>query len=71
MNVIELGTLDSILFVLYSCVFVFQERLKALTDIVWPEIALLVKKRIKQAKEQGEAFITFIHALSELFLFQV
>ncbi|XP_016380496.1 bifunctional coenzyme A synthase-like [Sinocyclocheilus rhinocerous] len=30
------------------------ERLRALTDIVWPEIALLVKKRIKQAKEQGK-----------------
>lgn len=33
--------------------FVLQERLKALTDIVWPEIALLVKKRIQQAKEEG------------------
>uniref|UniRef100_A0A9J8BGA3 CoA synthase n=1 Tax=Cyprinus carpio carpio TaxID=630221 RepID=A0A9J8BGA3_CYPCA len=31
-----------------------RERLKALTDIVWPEIALLVKKRIEQAKEQGK-----------------
>lgn len=51
--------IDSIPFILYLCVFVFQERLKALTDIVWPEIALLVKKRIEQAKEQGEAFITF------------
>ena len=30
-----------------------QERLKALTDIVWPEIALLVKEQIQQAREQG------------------
>ncbi|KAL2078472.1 hypothetical protein ACEWY4_026157 [Coilia grayii] len=35
-------------------VFGNQERLKALTDIVWPEIALLVKKRIQQAKEEGK-----------------
>ncbi|TRY96526.1 hypothetical protein DNTS_017768, partial [Danionella cerebrum] len=34
-------------------VFGNQERLKALTDIVWPEIALLVQKRIDEAKEQG------------------
>ncbi|KAG1944386.1 bifunctional coenzyme A synthase [Pimephales promelas] len=40
--------------VLGGKVFGNQERLKALTDIVWPEIALLVKKRIKQAKEQGK-----------------
>lgn len=33
--------------------FVVQERLKALTDIVWPEIALLVKNRISQAREEG------------------
>ena len=30
-----------------------QEWLKALTDIVWPEIALLVKEQIEQAREQG------------------
>jgi len=30
-----------------------QERLKALTDIVWPEIALLVQEQILQAREQG------------------
>lgn len=35
-------------------VFGSQERLKALTDIVWPEIALLVKHRINQAKEEGK-----------------
>uniref|UniRef100_A0A668ASH8 Bifunctional coenzyme A synthase n=1 Tax=Myripristis murdjan TaxID=586833 RepID=A0A668ASH8_9TELE len=35
-------------------VFGNKERLKALTDIVWPEIALLVKKRILQAKEEGK-----------------
>ncbi|XP_029978146.1 bifunctional coenzyme A synthase [Sphaeramia orbicularis] len=35
-------------------VFGNQERLKALTDIVWPEIALLVKTRINQAKEEGK-----------------
>ncbi|XP_062381665.1 bifunctional coenzyme A synthase [Sardina pilchardus] len=35
-------------------VFGNPERLKALTDIVWPEIALLVKKRIQQAKEEGK-----------------
>ncbi|KAI2648809.1 Bifunctional coenzyme A synthase [Labeo rohita] len=40
--------------VLGGKVFGNQERLKALTDIVWPEIASLVKKRIKQAKEQGK-----------------
>lgn len=40
-------------------VFVFcffppqQVRLKALTDIVWPEIALLVQKRINQARDEG------------------
>lgn len=33
--------------------FFMQERLKALTDIVWPEIALLVKNRISQAREEG------------------
>ncbi|XP_057682513.1 bifunctional coenzyme A synthase isoform X2 [Corythoichthys intestinalis] len=35
-------------------VFGKQERLKALTDIVWPEIALLVKDVISQAREQGK-----------------
>ncbi|XP_033963471.1 bifunctional coenzyme A synthase [Pseudochaenichthys georgianus] len=34
-------------------VFGNKERLKALTDIVWPEIALLVKNIISQAKEEG------------------
>ena len=34
-----------------------QERLKALTDIVWPEIALLVKERIQQAREEGMLLI--------------
>uniref|UniRef100_A0A8C6SMM8 CoA synthase n=1 Tax=Neogobius melanostomus TaxID=47308 RepID=A0A8C6SMM8_9GOBI len=29
-------------------------RLKALTDIVWPEIALIVKNRIQQAREEGK-----------------
>lgn len=33
--------------------FVWQERLKALTDIVWPEIALLAKNRISKAREEG------------------
>ncbi|KAM7370727.1 hypothetical protein PAMP_010252 [Pampus punctatissimus] len=35
-------------------VFGNQERLKALTDIVWPEIALLVKNRISQARDEGK-----------------
>ncbi|XP_076616949.1 bifunctional coenzyme A synthase [Chaetodon auriga] len=35
-------------------VFGNKERLKALTDIVWPEIALLVKRRISQAREEGK-----------------
>lgn len=35
-------------------VFGNQERLKALTDIVWPEIALLVNKRIEKAREEGK-----------------
>lgn len=30
-----------------------QVRLKALTDIVWPEIALLVQKRINKARDEG------------------
>lgn len=35
-------------------VFGKQERLKALTDIVWPEIALLVENRISRAREEGK-----------------
>uniref|UniRef100_A0A3Q2QK84 Bifunctional coenzyme A synthase n=1 Tax=Fundulus heteroclitus TaxID=8078 RepID=A0A3Q2QK84_FUNHE len=35
-------------------VFGNQERLKCLTDIVWPEIALLVKRTINQAREEGK-----------------
>lgn len=35
-------------------VFGNQERLKALTDIVWPEISLLVKSRINQARDEGK-----------------
>ncbi|XP_068161253.1 bifunctional coenzyme A synthase [Antennarius striatus] len=35
-------------------VFGNQGRLKALTDIVWPEIAALVKGRISQAREEGK-----------------
>uniref|UniRef100_A0A3Q1KDI0 Bifunctional coenzyme A synthase n=1 Tax=Anabas testudineus TaxID=64144 RepID=A0A3Q1KDI0_ANATE len=35
-------------------VFGNQERLKALTDIVWPEIALLAKNRISKAREEGK-----------------
>lgn len=31
----------------------FQERLKSLTDIVWPEIARLVRKEIGEADAQG------------------
>lgn len=34
-------------------VFFMQERLKALTNIVWPEIALLVKNTISRAREEG------------------
>ncbi|XP_068610683.1 bifunctional coenzyme A synthase [Brachionichthys hirsutus] len=35
-------------------VFGNQERLKALTDIVWPEIRVLVKRRISRAGEEGK-----------------
>ncbi|XP_041672475.1 bifunctional coenzyme A synthase [Cheilinus undulatus] len=35
-------------------VFRNRERLKDLTDIVWPEIALLVKEKINQAREEGK-----------------
>ncbi|NXP04449.1 COASY synthase, partial [Thinocorus orbignyianus] len=34
-------------------VFGNQERLKSLTDIVWPEIAQMVKEQIKEADSQG------------------
>ncbi|XP_076826453.1 bifunctional coenzyme A synthase [Brachyhypopomus gauderio] len=34
-------------------VFGNKERLKALTDIVWPEISLRVKERVQQAKQEG------------------
>ncbi|KAJ0044082.1 hypothetical protein NL108_010182 [Boleophthalmus pectinirostris] len=37
-----------------SKVFGNQEQLKALTNIVWPEIALLVKNRIQQARDEGK-----------------
>ncbi|XP_064177627.1 bifunctional coenzyme A synthase [Anguilla rostrata] len=35
-------------------VFENKERLKTLTDIVWPEIALLVKQNIQEAREEGK-----------------
>ncbi|KAJ7984620.1 hypothetical protein DPEC_G00356660 [Dallia pectoralis] len=35
-------------------VFGNKKRLKALTDIVWPEIALRLKQRIQQAREEGK-----------------
>nr|XP_057918239.1 bifunctional coenzyme A synthase [Doryrhamphus excisus] len=35
-------------------VFGKQERLKALTDIVWPEIAVLVKNGVSRAREEGK-----------------
>lgn len=37
-----------------------QERLKALTDIVWPEIKHLVKCRINQAREEGSVQLILI-----------
>lgn len=51
------------------CVCLSQERLKILTDIMWPEIARLVKARISQAGEEGDlsrcrrlhSFVTFSH----------
>lgn len=43
--------------------FFTQERLKALTDIVWPEIALLVKNLISQAREEGMDLHLFILVL--------
>ncbi|XP_038024776.1 bifunctional coenzyme A synthase [Anas platyrhynchos] len=41
--------------VLGAKVFGNQERLKSLTDIVWPEIARLVRKEIGEADAQGKA----------------
>ncbi|XP_061087388.1 bifunctional coenzyme A synthase [Conger conger] len=35
-------------------VFGNKERLQSLTDIVWPEIALCVKQKIQQAREEGK-----------------
>ncbi|XP_024140361.1 bifunctional coenzyme A synthase [Oryzias melastigma] len=35
-------------------VFGNQEQLKALTDIVWPEIAVLAQNKINQAREEGK-----------------
>ncbi|XP_009894127.1 PREDICTED: bifunctional coenzyme A synthase-like [Charadrius vociferus] len=41
--------------VLGAKVFGNQERLKSLTDIMWPEIARMVKERIREADAQGKA----------------
>ncbi|NXI50483.1 COASY synthase, partial [Chloroceryle aenea] len=41
--------------VLGAKVFGSQERLKSLTDIVWPEMAQMVKEQIKEADAQGKA----------------
>ncbi|XP_039943005.1 bifunctional coenzyme A synthase [Hirundo rustica] len=41
--------------VLGAKVFGNQERLKSLTDIVWPKIAQLAKERIREAEAQGKA----------------
>ncbi|XP_065555523.1 bifunctional coenzyme A synthase [Lathamus discolor] len=41
--------------VLGAKVFGNQERLKSLTDIVWPEIARMVKEQIREAGAQGKA----------------
>nr|XP_009672461.1 PREDICTED: bifunctional coenzyme A synthase [Struthio camelus australis] len=41
--------------VLGAKVFGNQERLKCLTDIVWPEIAQMVKKKIEEADALGKA----------------
>ncbi|KAM6312152.1 bifunctional coenzyme A synthase [Podargus strigoides] len=41
--------------VLGAKVFGSQERLKSLTDIVWPEIAQMVKERVREADAQGKA----------------
>ncbi|XP_009992491.1 PREDICTED: bifunctional coenzyme A synthase [Chaetura pelagica] len=41
--------------VLGAKVFGNQEQLKSLTDIVWPEIARMVKEQIREAEAQGRA----------------
>ncbi|XP_027603726.1 bifunctional coenzyme A synthase [Pipra filicauda] len=41
--------------VLGAKVFGNQERLKSLTDIVWPEIARMVREQIREADSQGKA----------------
>ncbi|XP_075631225.1 bifunctional coenzyme A synthase [Balearica regulorum gibbericeps] len=41
--------------VLGAKVFGNQERLKSLTDIVWPEMAQMVKEQIREADAQGKA----------------
>ncbi|XP_054080645.1 bifunctional coenzyme A synthase isoform X2 [Rissa tridactyla] len=41
--------------VLGAKVFGNQERLKSLTDIVWPEMARMVKEQIREADAQGKA----------------
>ncbi|NXY92682.1 COASY synthase, partial [Alcedo cyanopectus] len=41
--------------VLGAKVFGNQERLKSLTDIVWPEMAKMVKEQIREADAQGKA----------------
>ncbi|KAF4787475.1 Coenzyme A synthase [Turdus rufiventris] len=41
--------------VLGAKVFGNQERLKSLTDIVWPEIARMAKERVREADAQGKA----------------
>ncbi|KAM6295439.1 bifunctional coenzyme A synthase [Aegotheles albertisi] len=41
--------------VLGAKVFGNQEQLKSLTDIVWPEIARMVREQIKEADAQGKA----------------
>ncbi|XP_010723020.1 bifunctional coenzyme A synthase [Meleagris gallopavo] len=43
--------------VLGAKVFGNQERLKSLTDIVWPEIARMVRERIGEAGAQGKAVV--------------
>ncbi|XP_009986958.1 PREDICTED: bifunctional coenzyme A synthase, partial [Tauraco erythrolophus] len=41
--------------VLGAKVFGNQEQLKSLTDIVWPEVARMVKEQIEEADAQGKA----------------
>ncbi|XP_072212559.1 bifunctional coenzyme A synthase isoform X1 [Excalfactoria chinensis] len=43
--------------ILGAKVFGNQERLKSLTDIVWPEIARMVRERIREAGAQGKAVV--------------